>query len=183
MDTRDLLTYLRVQKHVLILTGDIDSSKYEMVANSICELQQAGDTEDLLVILNSDGGSVAHALAMIEMFKYHPGNIIVWGVGSILSAGTLLLMAADIRILSHSTEVMVHQFLGGYGEALCYDELKNTKEWDETYQRMLELYERGTTLTKRQIKKKILTPHPTFYTAKEAQMLGMCEHVLGDLDE
>lgn len=59
-------------------------------------------------LLGSDGGDLSDGLIMYSAIKKCPCQITLYGYGYICSAATILMQAADRRLLSTESEFMIH---------------------------------------------------------------------------
>lgn len=76
------------------------------------------------IILNSPGGDVYQGLAIYDAIKRSPCYVEILATGQCMSAASIILQAADKRILSKNCIVMVHD---GYDEAAGTP--KDTLNW------------------------------------------------------
>lgn len=65
--------------------------------------------EGIKIILNSPGGDVFQGLAIYDAIKRSPCHIEILATGQCMSAASIILQAADKRILSENCTVMVHE--------------------------------------------------------------------------
>jgi ATP-dependent protease ClpP protease subunit len=76
----------------------------------------AGMSGDVVVIVNSDGGSPSEGEAIRAAFEAHPGNVLVKVTGNAHSAASLMIMAADEIEMSGGSLMLIHDpSVGLYG--------------------------------------------------------------------
>lgn len=82
-----------------------DSTSDRDVADA---LQEAGDN-DVVINMNSPGGSVFDGLAIYNLLKRHKGKVTIHVDGWACSAASVILMAADDRRIGIGAMVMAHE--------------------------------------------------------------------------
>ncbi|MEG0264896.1 MAG: ATP-dependent Clp protease proteolytic subunit [Erysipelotrichaceae bacterium] len=102
-----------LKDRIIILTGEIN----DQMASSICAQLLYLDSvshEDILLYINSPGGSVASGLAILDTMNYVLSNISTVGMGICASMAAILLCSGEIgkRYCLENCEVMIHQPLG-----------------------------------------------------------------------
>jgi len=78
------------------------------VQNMQYELAELGEVDEILLRIHSRGGSVFEGLAMYTILAEHPARVRSRVIGLAASAATLPMMAGDIREVSESGFVMIH---------------------------------------------------------------------------
>lgn len=62
----------------------------------------------ILVIINTDGGDAYDAFAIYDRIKSSPCVVTVRGYGKVMSGGSVIMQAGDVRELSPNSYFMVH---------------------------------------------------------------------------
>lgn len=134
--------------------------------------------KELLLMICSDGGSVADAFALIDVMRASSIPVKTVGLGSIASCGLLIFMAGHKghRILTPNTSILSHQYSWG-SDGKAHELFSITKEFNLTQARMLEHYKECTGLTEEEIKVTLLPPSDVWLTADEALTLGICDYI------
>ena len=98
-----------LKRRTISITGDIDEEMYHFVDTAVSEL--AGDNRKAITVrINSEGGSVYDALAIVGRLKSAGvSQIITEGQGCVMSAATLILACGDIRRISEYAWAMHHE--------------------------------------------------------------------------
>jgi ATP-dependent protease ClpP protease subunit len=81
---------------------------YNHLEVALTQLESQSPTSPITIKINSFGGSVYEALAIVGRLKSSPCQIITEGYGAIMSAATLILMCADVRKISRYAVSMFH---------------------------------------------------------------------------
>lgn len=134
--------------------------------------------KELLLMICSDGGSVADAFALIDVMRASSIPVKTVGLGSIASCGLLIFMAGTKghRILTPNTSILSHQYSWG-SDGKAHELFSITKEFNLTQARMVEHYKECTGLTEEEIKVTLLPPSDVWLTADEALALGICDYI------
>lgn len=134
--------------------------------------------KELLLMICSDGGSIADAFALIDVMRASSIPVKTVGLGSIASCGLLIFMSGHKghRILTPNTSILSHQYSWG-SDGKAHELFSITKEFNLTQARMLEHYKECTGLTEEEIKVTLLPPSDVWLTADEALALGICDYI------
>lgn len=83
---------------------------YRMAENALKNLLLLDiiSSNPITVIMNNLGGEVAHGMAIYDVIQGCRCHITIVGIGNIQSMGTVILQAADRRILTPNVEFMMH---------------------------------------------------------------------------
>lgn len=87
------------------LSGDVNHQMLELVQST---LMRAGRSP-VTFYMNSDGGEMTAGLGICDLFRHYRGRITVIVVGSAESMAAVILQAADWRVISQSSYLMIHQ--------------------------------------------------------------------------
>ena len=161
----------------------VDFSMAEGVIKGLHYLD-AKATQGITIKMNNVGGDWYHGMAIYDAIKACKNNVTIIVYGHAMSMGSIILQAADHRILMPNATFMVHYGTNGY-----YGHSKNFDRWAEENKRinevMLGIYlkkikEKKPRFTKKQVKE--ICDYDTFLTAKETVDLGLADEVY-DYDE
>jgi ATP-dependent Clp protease protease subunit len=131
------------------------------------------------LIINSPGGEVASAFALIDTMKGSKIPVYTYGLGEISSCGLLTFMAGEKgkRFITRNTSILSHQFTWG-SAGKEHELMASVKEFNNTSQRIIEHYKRCTGQTEATIKKYLLPPEDVWLTPKEAVRYGIADQVV-----
>jgi len=124
--------------------------------------------------INSYGGSVDEALAMIEVLGRHDGNISVTIDSIAASAASLFPVVFDSVAAKHA-RVMIHDpWTLAFGNA---GEMRKTADILDKYRdSILAVYQQGMTIESDEIKK--MMSEETWFSAEEAAAVGLVGSVV-----
>ena len=170
-----------LNSHVHFLTGEIEEENIEnaikwiVYENLIC----GNSPKTLTMYINSNGGDLNSAFALIDVMKQSKCPIRVIGLGSICSAAFMIFSSGTKgeRYIANNTSIMCHQYSDGM-EGKHHDIKSRFKELELTNTRMIEVLKENTELETRTIKSKLLCPTDVWLTAEELIELGIADNFL-----
>jgi ATP-dependent Clp protease protease subunit len=134
--------------------------------------------KELLLMICSDGGSIAEAFALIDVMRSSRIPVKTVGLGSIASCGLLIFMAGATgrRVLTPNTSILSHQF-SWESEGKSHELFATIKEFELTQKRMVTLYRDATGLEDDVIRKVLLPPQDVWLSAEEALEYHICDAI------
>jgi len=134
----------------------------------------------LTLYVNSTGGDLYQAFALIDIMRSSKHSIRTIGIGSVMSAAFLIFTSGTKgeRYIAANTGIMCHQFAGGGGDAKFHDLKAEMKENELLNQKMVNILKEATGLTPSRIKSKLLPASDVYMTAQEALDLGIADQLL-----
>lgn len=110
----DLISYDMIKNRIIYLNGEVNG---ESAISTITQLRYlaAKSDKDIYMFINSPGGAVSDGLAIFDVMNEIPCDVVTVANGMAASMGSFLLAAGakGKRYVTPSTEVMIHQPLGG----------------------------------------------------------------------
>ena len=134
--------------------------------------------KELLLMICSDGGSIAEAFGLIDVMRSSRIPVKTVGLGSIASCGLLIFMAGATgrRVLTPNTSILSHQF-SWESEGKSHELFATIKEFELTQKRMVTLYRDATGLEDDVIRKVLLPPQDVWLSAEEALQYHICDAI------
>ena len=134
--------------------------------------------KELLLMICSEGGSVEHAFALIDVMMSSQIPVKTVGLGTIASAGLLIFISGTHgrRVLTPNTSILSHQF-SWYNEGKAHELFATMREFELTQARMIAHYELCTGLGRDEIRNNLLPPQDVWLSASEALALGICDDI------
>jgi ATP-dependent protease ClpP protease subunit len=146
---------LDITTKTITLIGDVDDGMFE---NCVKNLHILNQTNGLItIILNTDGGSLNSGRAIYDAIKFSSNVVRIVCFGTVMSCGTLILMAGDHRIMTPNSKLMFHSGQEGLSQDhprnidQAYANLRDDEEFLET------IYLDRLNEKQRKDKKKLLT--------------------------
>lgn len=155
-----------------------------MAARTIKNLKvlESLSSDPIDMILNSPGGDVMHGLAIYDAIKNCKCHVRIIVYGHAMSMGSVILQAADERIMSPMSSQMVHYgSLGISGEAkTVYKTVEENKRIDKWMEQMYinKIREKHPKFKISDLKR--MLNHDTFLTAERSVELGLADKILGE---
>ncbi len=159
-----------------------DSAMAERAIKALHILDSTAPSGDkpITILMNNPGGDEYHGMAIYDAIKVCKNHVTIVVFGHAMSMGSIILQAADKRVMAPNSRMMIH-----YGTWGIHDHPKITYAWAEEGKKFDSFMEQ---LYLEKIKKK----HPdftikkvremcnfdTFFNAKEALELGLIDEVL-----
>lgn len=97
-----------IRNRTVQLLGEIDTLAFAHIDSALTLFEQEGKSQ-ITIKINSMGGSVYDALAIVARIKKSNCYIVTEGYGMVMSAATAVLAAGKKRRMSELTSFMVHE--------------------------------------------------------------------------
>ena len=136
----------------------------------------------ITIIMNNIGGDEYHGFAMFDAIKTCKSHVTIKVLGHAMSMGSILLQAADTRIMGLTSRQMIH-----YGTWGIHDHAKTAQKWAEEGRKidlwmesmyLARIHEKIPNFPIQKLRK--MLDHDTFLTAQESIDLGLADKVLGE---
>lgn len=169
---------------VQLVFGEIDTDIAANVCAWILETNVIQDPEErphaLTMMINSVGGDLHAAFAIIECMRGSSIPIHTVALGNICSAGLMIFMSGQksFRTLTPTCTIMSHNYSTGIA-GNHHELLAIQKELNFTHQRILDLYKRCTGLSEKIILEKLIGNQDTYLTPTEALALKLADRISG----
>ena len=152
-----------------------DKSSYKIVK----ELKEL-DADEIVVHINSMGGSVPEALAIYNVLRDHPAKIITQCDGFACSAASVIFMAGTERQMHDTSLLMIHNaWVCGHGNAA--ELRKQADDLDKITQMSINAYKREATISEEEIAK--MMDEETWIDAYSAKEYGFATTICEEVEE
>ena len=135
----------------------------------------------ITIIMNNLGGDVMHGLAIYDAIKDCRSQIAIKVFGHAMSMGSIILQAADERIMSpNSVQMMHYGYFNTAGHAkTAYKQTDENKRIDQWMEKMYleKIREKIEDFSPQRLKG--MLDHDCFLTAQKSVELGLADKVLG----
>ncbi len=169
-----------LENSVHFLVGEIGEENINnCIKWIIYENLDTSKTKVLTLYINSTGGNLYDAFALIDVMRSSTHQIRTIGIGSVMSAAFLIFSCGTNgeRYAARNCSFMCHQFTETMDNK--YHDLKATmRENDLCNQKMINVLKDSTGLTVSKIKVKLLPPSDVYLKADELIDLGVADHIL-----
>ena len=169
-----------LESNTFYLNGEIDSDSVgACVRWLIYENIDTVKQKTLTLYINSTGGDLYQAFALIDVMQASPHSVRCVGIGAVMSAAFLIFASGTPgeRYAAKNTSFMCHQFSENMDNK--YHDLKATmREINSCNERMVSILNAATGLAPSVIKKKLLPASDVYLTAEETVEIGIADHLL-----
>jgi ATP-dependent Clp protease protease subunit len=170
--------YSRLLKdRIIFLSGEIDDDLANVVIAQLLFLDSDDPEKDVMLYINSPGGSVMAGLAIYDTMQYLHCDVATLCMGQAGSMASFLLCAGTKgkRYALPRSRVIIHQVLAGF-EGQATDIEIHAREILKLRDQLNELYAKHTGQPVEKIKRD--TDRDNFMTAAQAKEYGLLDEVL-----
>lgn len=171
---------IHIPSKTITLTGSVDDDMYETVLKGTIALETIQGPITIRMYLNSGGGDLVAARGIIDVIKNCTKNVEIICVGEVVSAATLILQAADHRVMMPNSRLMIHVGVEGVAEnhPRNVDEMIRIHREDEIFIEdiyLKKIKEKKKRFTRHQLKS--LLQFDKYLNPKEALELGLIDEI------
>ena len=166
-----------LQQRIIVLGQQVDDEIANRIVAQLLLLSAEDATADILLYINSPGGSVNAGMAIYDTMQYVRCDVATICMGQAASMGAFLLAAGakGKRFALPHSRVMIHQPLAGF-QGQATDIEIHTKEILKTRDTLNELYAKHTGQPVERIKQD--TDRDNFMSSGAAKEYGLIDEVL-----
>jgi ATP-dependent Clp protease protease subunit len=178
-NAEDRIDIKLLENSVHFLTGEIDDENIGKCIKWITYENFDSKDKVLTLYINSTGGDLYSAFALIDIIKSSNHTVRTVGVGAVMSAAFLIFASGDKgeRYVGRNASLMCHQFSDST-EGKYHDIKATMKDSELSNQRMVDVLREATGLAPSVVKKKLLPASDVYLTAEEAIELGIADQIL-----
>jgi ATP-dependent Clp protease protease subunit len=174
----DKIDNVFLENHVHFINGDINEDSVGKAIRWIV-YENLKSEEPLTLYINSDGGNLPDAFALVDVMRMSKSMVRTIGIGSICSSA-FLIFAAGVkghRFIGQNTTIMCHQFTDS-SVGKFHDLKTKLKENQRINDRMVSLLVECSELSEKEVKTKLLPPSDIWLSAEELVELGIADSIL-----
>tara|TARA_B100000579_G_scaffold279135_1_gene230950 strand:+ start:155 stop:763 length:609 start_codon:yes stop_codon:yes gene_type:complete len=167
---------------IMYFSDGFDSNTTKPVIQTIIEKNLMPNSQrpnQLTLVINSPGGQVHSAFALIDTMKGSAIPVKTVGLGMIASCGLLTFMSGHKgrRVITPNTSILSHQYSWGSG-GKEHELFARVREFELSTQRMIEHYKKCTGLSEKKVRDILLPPEDRWLSAKEAVKYGIADKIV-----
>lgn len=166
-----------LKERIVFLTGGVNDEVSSLVCAQLLFLEAENPSKDIYFYINSPGGVVTSALAMMDTMNYIKPDVSTVCIGQAASAGSLLLAAGakgKRYSLPHS-RIMVHQPHGG-AQGQATDIEIQAREIVELRSMLYDLYVKYTGQPLEEVQKAL--ERDNFMRPETAKDFGLIDEII-----
>lgn len=166
-----------LQDRIVFLGGEINNQLANVVVAQLLFLEAEDPNKDIMLYINSPGGSVSAGLAIYDTMRYIKAPVSTICIGMAASMGAVLLAAGakGKRIALPNSEIMIHQPLGG-AQGQATDIAIHAEHIIKTKERLNKILSDCTGKPIATIRKDVERDY--FLTAQEALEYGLIDNII-----
>lgn len=178
-NANDRIDVKLLENSVHFLVGEIDEENVNECIKWLVYENLDSKDKTLTLYINSTGGDLYSAFALIDIIKSSQHTVRTVAIGSAMSAAFLIFAsgATGERYVGKNTSLMCHQFSDST-EGKYHDIKATMKDNELSNQKMVDILKEATNLAPSVIKKKLLPASDVYLTAEEAIELGIADNIL-----
>ena len=165
-----------LEDRIIFLNGEINDQTANLVIAQLIYLEGKDPDKDIMMYINSPGGSVVSGMAIYDTMNYIKCDVCTVCVGMAASMAAILLSsgAKGKRYALPNSEVMIHQPLGGFsGQAS--DVKIHAEHMMRTKKLINKILSENTGMPIETIEKD--TDRDNFMSAEEAKKYGLIDKI------
>jgi len=162
-----------------VLNGDIDSDSIGGALRWLVHENNKSERKVLTLYINSVGGYIDDAFALIDLMRHSHHTIRTVGLGQVMSSAFMIFIAGTQghRYIGQNALILSHQYSDEL-EGKHHDIKSYMKAAEATNNRMINLVKETTGLTTSVIKRKLFPPSDVWLTPDEAVALNIADYIL-----
>lgn len=169
------------KNHTHFLYGDIDEEVIKKTIQWITYENMIEGEEDktLTLYINSSGGDLYEAFALIDTMKASKYDIRTIGIGKIMSAAFLIFCSGTKgqRFIGKNTGIMCHQYHDNI-DGKYHDLKASMKEGENCNERMLDILKECSNIDAKTIKSKLMNSSDVYLKSQELVTLGLADQII-----
>lgn len=176
-NTIEKVDTILLDNHIHFLVDEISSENVNEAIKWITYENLNKKPKTLTLYINSEGGDLYQAFALIDVMNQSCHSIKTVGLGTIMSAAFLIFASGTkgMRYIAPNTGIMCHQF-SSETEFKYHDIKAQMIENEYCNDRMLKILMEATGKTKKFVEQNLLPPSDVYLTAQDAIDYGVADH-------
>ena len=162
-----------------ILVGEINEDSINTAIKWILYENLDPKEKILTLYVNSTGGDLYQAFALIDIMRSSKHSIRTIGIGAVMSAAFLIFASGTNgqRYAAKNASFMCHQF-SETNEGKYHDIKATMRENDLCNQKMVDILKEATGMPVARIKSKLLPASDVYLTASEMVDFSVADHII-----
>jgi ATP-dependent Clp protease protease subunit len=169
-----------LENHVYYLAGEIGNETVDACIKwLIYENLNRKENKTLTLYINSTGGDLYQAFALIDMMRNIHCPVRTIGIGSVMSAAFLIFAAGakGERYAARNCSFMIHQYHESF-EGKHHDLKATMRDGELCDKKMLDILKEASGLTAAKVRSKLLPASDVYLTAAEVVQYNIADRLL-----
>jgi len=159
----------------LFLGGEVDDGMAERFLKGL-HLLSGKSSDEINITINTTGGDEYHGMAIFDAIACSRCHVTMTGYGNVMSMGSWIMQAADLRVLSPNATMMIHYGSWDKGDEHVKYQRVQLEEMERINVITELAYLPKTTMSLRRLKK--MLEDEVYLSAEQAVELGLADKVL-----
>jgi ATP-dependent protease ClpP protease subunit len=171
-----MLTHgINFRDRIITLSKEVDAEMFALIDAAMSEME-SDNRRSVTIRINSEGGSVYDALAIVGRLKTSKCRIITVGFGAIMSAATLILACGDERKMSDIAWFMHHesQYIVEGAHQQIVNAVAQAEREENQWAKWMQEYSNKDA----KFWRKVAQDKNAYFTAEELLDLGVIDEVI-----
>jgi ATP-dependent Clp protease protease subunit len=166
-----------LRDHIIFLGGPVEDYTANLIIAQLLFLQSEDPKKDIMLYVNSPGGSVTAGMAIIDTMNHIKNDVSTVCVGMAASMGAVILASGKQgkRFALPNSEIMIHQPMGG-AQGQATDIEITARHILKTRERLNKILSDSTGQPLKTIERDV--ERDFFMTADEAKKYGLVDKVI-----
>lgn len=180
LGAEDVIGLRLLDTHTFVINGDIEADNIGAAIRWLIYENTSDEEKELTLYINSTGGLLNDAFALIDMMRHSKHTIKTVGLGNVMSSAFLIFAAGTQghRYIAKNASILSHQYSEELSETKHHDIKSFAKECEYTNTKMVSLLKECSDLSASEIKRKLLPASDVWLTAEELVELGIADYIL-----
>lgn len=105
----------------IFLFGDVDDHSAFRLVSALAVMDNEEDP--ITIYMNTPGGDVESGYAIYDAIRFCKSHVTIVGIGSVMSMGSIIMQAADTRLMTPMAKMMIHTGSASFGGEVDSDKL------------------------------------------------------------
>tara|TARA_B100001245_G_C22882837_1_gene424660 strand:- start:387 stop:989 length:603 start_codon:yes stop_codon:yes gene_type:complete len=171
-----------LKDRIIVLDGPIEEHTSSILCAQLLFLESQSPAKDIVIYINSPGGSVTAGMAIYDTMQYVKSDIQTIVIGQACSMGSLLSSSGTKgkRLILPHARHMIHQPLGG-AKGQATDVQIQANELLRWKKELTEIYEKHTGQTYKKLEEDM--ERDNYMTAEESIKYGLADKIVFSREE
>jgi len=166
--------------HINFLTGEVEEENIKKIIQWIIFENSSNVTEKVLTLyIDSHGGDLYEAFALIDIMVASKYPIRTIGIGKVMSAAFLIFCSGTKghRVIGRNTGIMCHQLSDSF-DGKHHDLKATMKEAENCNQRMVNILKKCSGMDDRNVNSKLLHSTDVYLKSEDMLNYGLADQIL-----
>ena len=161
----------------ILINGDIEEDSIERVVIQIQKMSTNKPKEPITILINSVGGFVYEAQAIIDTMQQTKTPITTVALGKVMSAAFAIYLAGDYRVCGRNSIFMAHNGSDDLGEVKMVDGINEAKFNERLLDSFARYYASRTNVSHKEWLEIFNSNKDHYFFADEAKKMGIVHDI------